>query len=156
PRIRRSASGAAFAGAVRGLHAQGGRSLGTRAGIDETGEQSMSWRPQRAIEIIAGTPPGGGLDRSARALQNAIAANGLVDVPVTVVNVGGEGGRKAWRHVEGFTGDGHVIGISSPNMLADYLTGVTTADPGRFVPLAILYSEYIAFVVRADAPIKSG
>lgn len=116
----------------------------------------MSWRPQRAIEIIAGTPPGGGLDRSARALQNAIVANALVEVPVTVVNVGGDGGRKAWRHVEGCAGDGYVIGISSPNMLADYLTGVTTADPGRFVPLAILYSEYIAFVVRADAPIKSG
>jgi putative tricarboxylic transport membrane protein len=116
----------------------------------------MSWRPQRAIEIIAGTPPGGGLDRSARALQNAIVANALVEVPVTVVNVGGDGGRKAWRHVEGCVGDGHVIGISSPNMLADYLTGVTTADPARFVPLAILYSEYIAFVVCADAPIKSG
>jgi putative tricarboxylic transport membrane protein len=116
----------------------------------------MSWRPQRAIGIVAGTPPGGGLDRSARALQNAIVANRLVDVPVTVVNVGGEGGRKAWRDIEGFAGDGHVIGISSPNMLADYLTGVTTADPGRFAPLAILYSEYIAFVVRADAPIKSG
>jgi putative tricarboxylic transport membrane protein len=116
----------------------------------------MSWQPQRAIEIVAGTPPGGGLDRSARALQNAIAGNGLVDVPVTVVNVGGEGGRKAWRHIEGFAGDAHIIGISSPNMLADYLTGVTTADPARFVPLAILYSEYIAFVVHADSPIKTG
>jgi putative tricarboxylic transport membrane protein len=116
----------------------------------------MSWKRQRMIEIVAGTPPGGGLDRSARALQGAIAANGLVDVRVTVVNVGGEGGRKAWRHVGDFAGDAHIIGISSPNMLADYLTGVTTADPARFVPLAILYSEYIAFVVRADAPIKNG
>jgi putative tricarboxylic transport membrane protein len=116
----------------------------------------MSWKPQRTIEIVAGTPPGGGLDRSARALESAIAANGLVDVPVTVVNVGGEGGRKAWRRIEGCAGDAHVIGVSSPNMLADYLTGVTTADPARFAPLAILYSEYIAFVVRADAPIKDG
>jgi len=73
-----------------------------------------------------------------------------------VVNVGGEGGRKAWRHIEGFPGDGHVIGISSPNMLADYLMGVTASDPARFAPLAILYSEYIAFVVRADAAIESG
>jgi putative tricarboxylic transport membrane protein len=80
----------------------------------------------------------------------------LVDVPVKVVNVGGEGGRKAWRHIEQHAGDGHVIGISSPNMLADYLTGVTTSDPARFPPLAILYSEYIAFVVRADSAIDSG
>jgi putative tricarboxylic transport membrane protein len=116
----------------------------------------MAWKPERSVEIVAGTPPGGGLDRSARALQNAIIANGLLDVPVRVVNVGGEGGRKAWCHIEGFPGDGHVIGISSPNMLADYLMGVTASDPVRFAPLAILYSEYIAFVVRADAAIGSG
>jgi putative tricarboxylic transport membrane protein len=116
----------------------------------------MTWQPEHEIEIIAGTPPGGGLDRSARALANAIASNRLVDVAVKVVNVGGEGGRKAWRHVEQHAGDGHIIGISSPNMAADYLTGVTTSDPARFPPLAILYSEYIAFVVRADSAIAGG
>ena len=52
------------------------------------------WRPERTIEIVAGTPPGGGLDRSARALLKAIETNGLVNVPVKVVNVGGDGGRK--------------------------------------------------------------
>ena len=116
----------------------------------------MTWKPEREIEIVAGTPPGGGLDRSARALANAIAANRLLDVPVTVVNVGGDGGRKAWAHMDRYAGDGHVVGISSPNMAADYLTGVTKSDPERFSPLAILYSEYIAFVVRADGAIRSG
>jgi tripartite-type tricarboxylate transporter receptor subunit TctC len=28
---------------------------------------ASEWRPQREIEIVAGTPPGGGLDRAARA-----------------------------------------------------------------------------------------
>ena len=116
----------------------------------------MTWKPEREIEIVAGTPPGGGLDRSARALLKSIVAHRLVDVPVKVINVGGDGGRKAWRHIERYAGDGHVIGISSPNMAADYLTGVTTSDPDRFTPLAILYCEYIAFVVRADSPIRSG
>jgi putative tricarboxylic transport membrane protein len=130
--------------------------LGESAGIDETRKQAMTWKPERAIEIIAGTPPGGGLDRSARALERAIVANGLLDVPVKVINVGGDGGRKAWRHIEGHAGDGHMIGISSPNMAADYLTGVTGSDPARFPPLAILYSEYIAFVVRTDSNIGTG
>jgi putative tricarboxylic transport membrane protein len=39
-------------------------------------------------------------------------------------------------------------------MTADYLIGVTKSEPGRFAPLAILYSEYIAFVVRADSTIR--
>ena len=116
----------------------------------------MTWRPERDIEIVAGTPPGGGLDRSARALLRSITANELVDVGVRVVNVGGDGGRNAWRYMERHAGDGHVIGISSPNMAADYLTGATKSDPGRFTPLAILYSEYIAFVVRNDSAIRDG
>jgi len=41
-------------------------------------------------------------------------------------------------------------------MTADFLMGVTTADPARFSPLAILYTEYIAFVARADGAIASG
>jgi putative tricarboxylic transport membrane protein len=53
-------------------------------------------------------------------------------------------------------GDAHVFGISSPNMAADYLTGVTKSDPDLFAPLAILYSEYIAFLVRVDSPIVTG
>jgi putative tricarboxylic transport membrane protein len=116
----------------------------------------MSWKPEREIEIVAGTPPGGGLDRSARALARAIEANKLVDVPVKVVNVGGDGGRKAWVHMDRYPGNGHIVSISSPNMAADYLTGVTKSDPDRFAPLAILYSEYIAFVVDADSTLHSG
>jgi putative tricarboxylic transport membrane protein len=116
----------------------------------------LSWRPERPLELVAGTPPGGGLDRSARALAKAIEANGLVEVPVTVVNVGGDGGRKAWAHMDGRTDDGHVVGISSPNMTADFMMGVTKADPARFAPLAILYTEYIAFVVRAGDAMRTG
>jgi putative tricarboxylic transport membrane protein len=130
--------------------------VGESAGSNETRERAMSWKPKREIEIVAGTPPGGGLDRSARALAKAIEANKLVDVPVKVVNVGGDGGRRAWTQMESCAGNGHVIAISSPNMTADYLMGVTKSDPERFPPLAILYSEYIAFVARNDSAIRSG
>ncbi|MCC6777061.1 MAG: hypothetical protein IT537_10560 [Hyphomicrobiales bacterium] len=118
--------------------------------------RTETWRPARALEIIAGTPPGGGLDRAARALAAAITAEQLVDVPVKVVNIGGEGGRKSWAHIDRCRGDGHIIGISSPNMMADYLMGVSAVDPEHFSPLAILYSEYIAFVVRSDGLLHSG
>jgi putative tricarboxylic transport membrane protein len=116
----------------------------------------MSWKPEREVDIIAGTPPGGGLDRSARALLNAIAANRLLDVPARVVNIGGEGGRKAWRAMRTRAGDPHVIGISSPNAIADLLMGVMRDDPDDFSPIAILYTEYIAFVVPAGSAIQSG
>jgi putative tricarboxylic transport membrane protein len=116
----------------------------------------MTWNPTRKIQIVAGTPPGGGLDRSARALLRAIQAHNLIAVPAEVVNVGGDGGRKAWAHIDGFAGDPHVIGISAPNLLADYLTGATSIDPDRYTPLAILYTEFIAFIVRSDSKLDDG
>jgi putative tricarboxylic transport membrane protein len=54
---------------------------------------SGTWRPEREIEIVAGTPPGGGLDRAARALLKAMEATGLLEVPARVHNVPGDGAR---------------------------------------------------------------
>jgi len=116
----------------------------------------MAWNPTDEIQIVAGTPPGGGLDRSARALASAMAATGAIKVPVAVVNIGGEGGRRAWAHIERQAGNAHVVGIGAPNIRADFLMGASTLDPDRFVPLAMLYSEYIAFLARADTAYRTG
>ena len=84
----------------------------------------MTWQPERPIQIVAGTPPGGGLDRVARALEKAIAATRRCDAPIEIVNVPGGGARKAWTdYIDKYPADGHVIGISSPNLTTDYLVG---------------------------------
>jgi putative tricarboxylic transport membrane protein len=114
------------------------------------------WRPEREIEIIAGTPPGGGLDRSARALMKAIEARRLLTVPLKVNNVTGDGSRKAWRYLDGFPGDPHRISISSSNLATDHLLGASPFQHEvAFTPLAILYTEYIAFVAMADSKLRS-
>ncbi len=56
------------------------------------------WKPERAVHIVAGTPPGGGLDRVARALAKAIAETHRVEVPIEVINVPGDGARRAWTN----------------------------------------------------------
>jgi putative tricarboxylic transport membrane protein len=58
--------------------------------------------------------------------------------------------------MDGHAGDPHVVAISSPNMTADFLMGVAKSDPARFTPLAILYTEYIAFVVRTPDAMRTG
>ncbi len=116
-----------------------------------------AWRPQREVEIVAGTPPGGGLDRSARALVKAIESKRLLDVPAKVSNVAGEGGRKAWAYLDRHPGDPHVLCISSSNLATDHLLGTSVFDhEAAFTPLAILYTEYIAFLARSDSSLKSG
>ncbi len=100
------------------------------------------WRPEREVQIVAGTPPGGGLDRSARALLKAIEARRLLDVPMKVNNVAGDGGRNAWKYLDGFAGDPHVLCISSSNLATDRLLGARSYDHEvSFTPLAILYTS---------------
>jgi putative tricarboxylic transport membrane protein len=117
----------------------------------------MSWQPERTVQLVAGTPPGGGLDRVARALEKAIVAAKLLDVPVEVLNVPGDGARKCWTDfVDKHPGDAHVLGISSPNLVTDYLVGIANFEHGKYAPVATLVTEYIAFAVRADSELKSG
>ncbi len=116
-----------------------------------------TWQPERGLQIVAGTPPGGGLDRMARALAGAIAATQLCDATIEIVNVPGGGARKAWTHyVANHPADGHVVGISSPNLTTDYLVGAASFEHTKYVPIATLITEYIAFAVRADSPLKTG
>jgi putative tricarboxylic transport membrane protein len=118
---------------------------------------TQAWQPERALQIVAGTPPGGGLDRVARALASAMEQSGLIQVPVEVINVPGDGARRAWTHyVDNHARDGHVLGISSPNLTTDYLAGVSSFEHSRYTPIATLITEYIAFAVRTDSALRSG
>ena len=107
------------------------------------------WQPQREIEILAGTPPNGGLDRTARTLAAAL------DAPNKVINIPGDGARRVWASVDARAGDAHVLCISSPNLTTDWLTGIAAFNHSHYTPLAILYNEYIAFVARSDSSYRS-
>jgi len=118
---------------------------------------SQAWHPTHGVQIVAGTPPGGGLDRVARALAKAIGEARLIDVPVEVVNVPGGGARKAWTQVvDKHAGDAHVVAISSPNLTTDFLVGVADFEHSKYTSIATLVTEYIAFAVRADSALHSG
>lgn len=116
---------------------------------------SGHWQPQHTIEILAGTAPGGGLDRTARALLAALTEPPLPGVPARVVNVPGDGARRVWAQVDARAGDPHVLCVSSPNLTTDFLTGMAAFSHDSYTPLAILYNEYIAFVARSDSPCRS-
>jgi len=121
-----------------------------------TNGSSSSWQPTREIEFIAGTPPGGGQDRPARALIKVIQDMRLIDVPIKLLNMPGKGGGSAWDYVREHPGDPHVLAINSPPLLTNRILGVSDYDHAALTPIANLYTEYVAFVVRKDSPIASG
>ncbi|MGQ0525087.1 MAG: tripartite tricarboxylate transporter substrate-binding protein [Betaproteobacteria bacterium] len=112
-----------------------------------------AWRPTSAVEVIVGTPPGGGQDRPARALMRVLEADGLVEVPMKLTNLPGKGGGNAWDAVRSRAGDPHVLSISSAPLLTNNLLGVTDYDHAELTPVATLYAEYLAFVVRTDSSV---
>jgi putative tricarboxylic transport membrane protein len=114
------------------------------------------WQPEREIEIIAGTPAGGGQDRPARALIGILDAQGLLGQKTKLTNIPGKGGGNGWLQLRKHDGDPHVLAINSPTNITNKQLGVSDFDHAELTPLANLYTEYIAFVVRADSPIHSG
>ena len=107
----------------------------------------------REIELVAGTPPGGGQDRPARALIDVLTRHRLLDVPVKLTNIAGRGGGNAWDHLRRHAGDAHVLAINSPTIISNKLLGVAAADYSDLTPLANLYTEYPIFIVRAASPL---
>jgi putative tricarboxylic transport membrane protein len=114
------------------------------------------WQPRHEVELVAGTPAGGGQDRPARALIRILESKQLIGVPVRLTNIPGRGGGNAWDYLMQHPGDAHVLAINSPTIITNKLLGVSAFDHAALTPLANLYTEYIAFVVRADSPITSG
>jgi putative tricarboxylic transport membrane protein len=112
---------------------------------------SGGWRPDHGIELVAGTPAGGGQDRPARALLNVLAE--LVDVPLKLSNIAGRGGGNAWDYLAQHPGNPHVLAINSPTIITNRQLGVSDFDDTALTPLVNLYTEYIAFLVRADSAI---
>lgn len=114
------------------------------------------WRPRSEVEIIVGTPPGGGQDRPARALMSVLQAEGLVDLPMRLVNIPGKGGGNAWDALRRREGDPHVLSVSAAPLITNRLMGLSDFDHAALTPVATLFTEYLAFVARPDSRLRNG
>jgi putative tricarboxylic transport membrane protein len=117
---------------------------------------AQGWQPDKPIEIVVPTTPGGGIDRSARLLQKIIQENNLAPVSVTVTNKPGGGGAVSLVYLNQHAGDGHFIAINSPNLIANDINGRGAIKSRDVTPLANLFSEYTVVAVRTESPLKSG
>jgi len=114
--------------------------------MTEAAQTGAAWRPQHDIELVAGTPAGGGQDRPARVLIDLL--KDLVGVPIKLTNIAGRGGGNAWDYLAEHPGDPHIVAINSPTIITNRLLGESTLDFAALTPLANLYTEYLVFVVR--------
>lgn len=114
-----------------------------------------TWKPERNIEIIVGSSPGTGTDRTARLMQKIWQEQKALPVTSTVINKPGAGGAVAWAYLTPKAGDAHFLQVSSYNIVTNHITGRSNLTYTDFTPISLLISEYIGFAVKADSPYKT-
>ncbi len=129
--------------------------IGVYAALPARDALSQGWVPDKNVEIVVPSSPGGSNDRTARTINGIWQAKRIVPTS-TVVNKPGGGGTIARVYLSQHAGDAHYIGVESINLMTDHISGKTPLSHADFTPIALLYSEYIAFMVRADSPMRSG
>jgi putative tricarboxylic transport membrane protein len=117
---------------------------------------AQEWKPEKNVELVVTTSPGGSNDRTARALERIFTAHKLVSSSVTVVNKPGGGGAIAYAYVNQRPADGHTLLLVSPTLLSGTIMGRSTVGYIDFTPIISLWNDYVVFGVTAGSPIKSG
>jgi putative tricarboxylic transport membrane protein len=114
------------------------------------------WKPDKRIEMVVPSAPGGGNDRLLRIIQKTMQELKLADVPMTIVNKPGAGQVVGVTYINSLPPDGHHIGIVSVSFMTNYITGRTPIGHTDIVPIAHLFGEYVGFAAKPDSKIKSG
>ena len=116
---------------------------------------SQTWKPEKNIEIVAGSAAGGSQDRTARLMQKILKDHSILTSVVNVVNKPGGGGAISNSYVAQHPGDAHFIALGSPSFLINYMTGRSPLNYKDFTPLALLFGEYMIIATRLDSPINN-
>ena len=116
----------------------------------------QAWKPEKPVEIVIGTSPGGPQDRTGRLIQRILQEQKLVSAPVNVVNKPGGGGAVGLTYLSQHPGDGHYLMVNSVTLLTNQITGRSPLSYTDFTPLAVIGAEYVGVAVLADAPVKDG
>jgi len=116
-----------------------------------------AWKPERNVEIVVPSAPGGSNDKTARTVERIIQEKRLLaGTTLTVVNKPGGGNLMTMNYLIQHPGDAHYVMVGTPTILTNHIIGASPLNYTDFTPLASLFNDYVVFAVKADAPFKSG
>ena len=116
---------------------------------------AAQWKPEKNVELVIGTGPGGSFDTTARLLQRLWKDAGTVPATTLVVNKPGAGQALALAYLNQHAGDGHYLSIASGIIFSNQVTGKTTYAYTDFTPVAMLFSEPTVFAVNTGSSLGS-
>jgi putative tricarboxylic transport membrane protein len=110
--------------------------------------------PSRPIEFIVAGGPGGGLDITARTVDD-VGRRELMGATFLIANRDGGGGNVARAYLASKEGDDHVLLCESNRVWLSELMGTTTEGIESTTPLARLTSDALVWVVRSDSKFQN-
>lgn len=117
---------------------------------------AAEWKPQRNTAIVVGVAAGSALDVTARVVQKIWQDREMLPVPTVVINKPGAAGAIAWSMLASREGDSHLLSFATPTILSNHILKQSDVSLRDITPIALLANDYIAFVVPAASPIKTG
>ena len=117
---------------------------------------AQGWAPQKNVEIVAASAPGGSNDNTARTVERGLAAVKAVPTTIVIVNKPGGGGNIAATYVAQRAGDPHILMVATSSNGSNHIVGSSTLTYADFTPIAMMLQDYVAFGVAANSPMASG
>ena len=113
------------------------------------------WRPEKAVEIVLPTAPGGTNDLLTRLIQKVLQDEKLLSVPAVVMNKAGGNQSLALVYVTQKAPDPHHLMFATATVFTNQLAGLTPLGYTDLTPIAVLVVDHTVITVRADSPIKT-
>lgn len=120
------------------------------------GAYAQTWSPQRNVELVVSTAPGGSNYKTARLIEKILVDHKMLGATLAVVNKPGAGGAVTNAYMNQFAGNAHYLFIGTPNLVSQHILGVSTASYKDFTPVVSLFNDYVVLAVNAGSPIKTG
>lgn len=107
------------------------------------------------LQLFVPANPGGGWDQTARSMEQALKAAGLIK-GAQVTNVGGAGGAVGLpQFVNQWKGRGNALMVAGMVMVGALITNKSPVKITQTVPIARLTGEFEVIVVPPDSPHKT-
>jgi putative tricarboxylic transport membrane protein len=129
------------------------RILATTAAVFLSATGALAqWAPERPVEFVVASGPGGGTDNFARTVQSIIAKHDLMDESVVVLNKGSGSGAEAFIYAKANAGDPHklIFGTNNVYLLPHVAKLAYTVED--LTPVAALALDEFLIWVKADSP----
>ena len=114
-----------------------------------------AWRPEKQVEIILPTAPGGGNDTVARLMQKMLQDQKLVTTPILVMNKAGGNQTVSVAYHAKHRADPHYLLLATSTLFTNQIQGLSPNNYRDFPALALAFVDYSAFMVPANSPFKN-